>query len=362
MRKLLGVGLATAVLVTGCTEKEAGRAAHTVNIDALEVTDTTPVDAQGVLRLSPNGERVLATISGGICATRIDGSDEKCVDDDVSIDEARATWSPDGTQVAFTDDFWRAAYEPDLWVFDVASGEARNLTDDGTEDNVLQDESDDALIDLLPSWSSDGETIRFARGTSDADADATLMEIPATGGEPTELRSIDANIRMITALAWSPDGETVAWTAGVSDGVVHLGESTADDDTVVMPEQEGLDNMSLSFSPAGDELLIDSLVPYGAYSATEFNSARVVSVGEEGEPAKIADVKSVGFPTWAPSGRGIAFVGADGLYVVPEPGGEPRRLVEGREFAAPDATRLNWATGKLLVYREGEPTLLELSG
>lgn len=367
MRMVPGILAITALLLAGCTDETAGEGTGEVTIDVatLVVAKSSPVDLSGFARLAPDGSDVLNWSSGNsTCVRPVVGGDEQCIDPDkVSVDPLRAEWSSDGSALVCTDDYWQLLQEPDVWVFDPGTGDLRNLTDDKTDANVLQEPDGPALIDLLPSWSADGQTIRFAR--ADGEDSITLMEVDAAGGEPTELRSIDGSINELTALAWSPDGETVAWTLGISGGAVHLGSATGDEDTVVVPAEK-YDYMSLSFSSDGSALLADSLTQYGSYSATEFEAAKVVRVDGDHEVTPVADAKSVGFPTWSPTGSALAYIDTDGLYVVPEAGGDPKRLLkgglrDGSPLAAPDGIRLNWTTGKMLLYRDAKPTLLSLS-
>lgn len=352
---MLGLALA------GCSStswSEIALGAGGPDVAELRVTGTERVEVAGPSRLSPDGTRLLRLVARP-CVVEVDGSGEQCVDrDEVSGDLNNATWSPDGTKLAFTDDFWRRVLEPDVWVFDVTSGELRNLTDDGVDEYRLSGSNEDADLDLLPSWSADGETIRFARGKAKAES-MELMTVPADGGEVSVVREIGCGPMELVGLAWS--ATKVAWTCGVEEPDVSLADQSGGDADVVLPGEKGQDRMLLSFSPDGQWLLADSATPYGLQSSPEGGHARVVPA-DGGDPVPVAD-GAVGFPAWSPGGHALVYVDLPGeLNVVAEPGGEPKQLhaAELGIFAA-DARRLSWGGDKLLVHADREPVLLTLA-
>jgi Tol biopolymer transport system component len=350
--------LAVGLVLAGCSSGTwSGVGGVGPDVDRLRVTGSEPVESPFAARLSPDGKRLLLMVARP-CVTELDGSGEQCVDrDKVGADLTNATWSPDATKLAFTDDFWRAFREPDVWVFDVATGDLRNLTDDGVDEYDLSGPNEGALIDVLPSWSPDGETIRFARGRADGES-MELMAMPAGGGEASVLREVRCAPTALIGLVWS--GSRVAWTCGIDAPEVFLGDHTGDDADRALPGKTGEDRMLLSFSPDGQWLLVDSATPYGLLSSPEGGQARVVPA-EGGDPVPVAD-GAVGYPTWSPGGHALAYVDLPNkLNVVAEPGGEPRELRRAEiGFGAPDDRRLGWVEGKLLVHADREPVLLTL--
>jgi dipeptidyl aminopeptidase/acylaminoacyl peptidase len=129
-------------------------------------------------------------------------------------------WSPDGRQIAFTaqepqteDEQKRLKEKRDmvvvgeatkmsqLWVADVASRNARQLTTDRADSSG-------------PAWSPDGQAIAFVRRPTPNPDDGLLSDIliiPAAGGAPRLLvknPGPDADPR------WSPDGRSIAYLAG----------------------------------------------------------------------------------------------------------------------------------------------------
>jgi Tol biopolymer transport system component len=88
-------------------------------------------------------------------------------------------WSPNGRAIAAVDNFCGACPESDVFVFDLVSGEIRQLTD--SPDN-----------ESFPDFSPDGERIAYDAGTVDVpnpgDFGATdIYVIDADGGEPANL-------------------------------------------------------------------------------------------------------------------------------------------------------------------------------
>lgn len=353
--------LALGLVLAGCsstTWSEVAAAGAGPDVAELRVARSEPVELPGSVRLSPDGARLLL-LSARPCVIRLDGSGEQCVDrDEVNPDLTNAAWSPDGTKLAFTDDFWRRVLEPDVWVFDVTSGELRNLTDDGVDEYELRGANEGAVIDLLPSWSPDGESVLFARGRAEGET-VELMSAPAGGGEVSVLGEIGCAPKQLVGLAWS--ATRVAWSCGVNEAEVSLADHDGGDAEVMLSGEKGQDRMLLSFSPDGQWLLVDSATPYGLYSSPEGGQARVVPA-DGGDPVRVAD-GAVGFPTWSPGGHAIAYVDfPDKLNVVAEPGGEPKELRKAEfGFGAPDGRRLAWSEDKLLLYADREPALLTLT-
>jgi dipeptidyl aminopeptidase/acylaminoacyl peptidase len=100
-------------------------------------------------------------------------------------------WSPDGTQIAFTD--LASWYHPQIYVVSTEGRGPRRLLPNGKES-----ESD-------PNWSADGMKIAFSSGMG--------------GNQKSDLRILDMTNHQVTALLgsvgmfsprWSPDGLSIA--------------------------------------------------------------------------------------------------------------------------------------------------------
>jgi len=102
-------------------------------------------------------------------------------------------FSPDGARLVFTvtEPVKGTSRARSIWVLDVASGNARQLTFSGKTDES-------------PRWSPDGSAIAFL---SDRDGPMQVYRLPMRGGEAEKLTDRkDA----ISAFRWSPDGSRIA--------------------------------------------------------------------------------------------------------------------------------------------------------
>jgi dipeptidyl aminopeptidase/acylaminoacyl peptidase len=105
--------------------------------------------------------------------------------------------SPDGRSVAYTvrETNWDDnAYETEIWLADVATGAAHQLT------NAKKSSQS-------PAWSPDGSKIAFISDRTDK---RQLYLISPQGGEAEALTTLEDGV---TAFAWSPDGKTIAYSA-----------------------------------------------------------------------------------------------------------------------------------------------------
>jgi dipeptidyl aminopeptidase/acylaminoacyl peptidase len=342
----------TVLVLSGCAAEE-----HDIpptDVSGLKVTGEQTFDPVFYAKLSPNGERMLYRGHDGTCVGGFDRVDPTCVDPagDLGLAElSSAAWSPNGTHIALTDPL-AVGEEPDLRVLDVASGEHRTLTEDGSGYFGLGAPiPDDAVVDVWPSWSPDGETIRFIRRQGSG---LELMSIPASGGEPTTLRSLDGDVEQLWSVAWSAD--RVAWLIGPDDGP-YVAWMAGIEDGEPVEVLRGDDVADLSFSSDGEYLLVDT---YDVEDGPEPGAARVVAASG-GTPVRVA-AGDVVRPVWSPEGHAIAYVELpETLRVVGKPGAEPKEL--GR-VAGLDGTsdQLHWGRSTLLVRTDEQLTALTVEG
>jgi hypothetical protein len=176
------------------------------------------VEQVAVLRgvqLSPDGTQ-LAEVMGGeaICIYTIDTGDEDCTPWPEGLAALHyVAWSPGGDYLAFTEEFFSYAREPDLWMYDVEANSFANLTDDGMEGNFL-DVSDEALIDYLPMWHPIDGDLYFFRSQRLGDYTLQLYRISPAGGEPELIRDMTNDLPnpfpVWRQAAISPDGNQIA--------------------------------------------------------------------------------------------------------------------------------------------------------
>jgi dipeptidyl aminopeptidase/acylaminoacyl peptidase len=107
-------------------------------------------------------------------------------------------FSPDGTALAFIVRTYRDDYASHIWLVDVTSGAARDITPPEKSER-------------LPQWSPDGQTLGFL---SNRTGKVQVYGVPAAGGEPIP---ITAQKNGVTSFHWSPDGRMIAYLAKDDD-------------------------------------------------------------------------------------------------------------------------------------------------
>jgi len=141
---------------------------------------------------SPDGERIAFRSSregGGIFVMGRTGEAARRV----THMGFKPSWSPDGTQLAFTTENvelnpQNSETRSELWIVTVNTGEARRLSDGDA---------------ILASWSPRNRRIAYTHRLGNP-THANLWTIPVSGGTPTPLTS-DTNTNWNPV--WSPDGE-----------------------------------------------------------------------------------------------------------------------------------------------------------
>jgi dipeptidyl aminopeptidase/acylaminoacyl peptidase len=119
-------------------------------------------------------------------------------------------WSPDGTRIAFVSNRTGKEYDEnrntDVWVTSAEGGSLTKISNHAEADNS-------------PRWSPDGKSIAFAGEVHERDHPKIWLA-PATGGAPSVLAASDLDL-IPTGLEWSDDGKALYFEAGVK-GENHL--------------------------------------------------------------------------------------------------------------------------------------------
>jgi TolB protein len=230
-------------------------------------------------------------------------------------------WSPDGTSLLYTSE---RTGTRDIWILDVTSGSARQLTSD-------------VRNDIQPRWSPDGRFIAFL---SDRGGQTDLWIQAAAGGAAQRV----TNDRAIeTPARWSSDGQSLFFRSARNE-----------DELVVMPPDGGAPRILVSLP--GYTINSANLAPDGAtalYSTNRSGNFDIWSVPTAGgEPAVFAaSPLSDGNPRFSPDGSQVLFSsdrgGQPDLWLAPAGGGEPRQLTNDRALEGETA----WSPdGKHIVF------------
>jgi len=119
-------------------------------------------------------------------------------------------WSPDGKRLAFVSNRTGKEYDEnrntDVWVVSAEGGKLTKISDHEESDNQ-------------PRWSPDGKWIAFAGEVHDRDHPKIWLA-PATGGAPSVLAANGLDL-IPGGLEWSEDGKSLYFETGVK-GELHL--------------------------------------------------------------------------------------------------------------------------------------------
>jgi Tol biopolymer transport system component len=172
----------------------------------LKVTDQRELTVKNarILSLSPDGKWLVALRDKRVCVVAVDTlTDKQCVDTQTGAPDRRSfVWSLDSKRLVFTEDLPRFMLESDIWVLDVESGQLTDLTPDNVTGGFLKlPEGSVPLLDIMPGWSPDGQTVIFSR--SDRDAGSTILERVSIKGGAAE-KVLEAADQGPFALWYSP--------------------------------------------------------------------------------------------------------------------------------------------------------------
>ena len=156
--------------------------------------------------------------------------------------EGVSSWSPDGTQIAFTSaELFNADLlaSSDIFVMDADGANRRNLTNH-------------EALDETPDWSPDGNRIAFS---SDRDGDWEIYVMNPDGTNPINLTNHPAKDGRPD---WSPDGTRIAFTSN-RDGNLEIYVMNADGTNPINLTNHPAEDNHSSWSPDGTRIAFDSL-------------------------------------------------------------------------------------------------------
>jgi Tol biopolymer transport system component/DNA-binding winged helix-turn-helix (wHTH) protein len=226
--------------------------------------------------------------------------------------EVHASFSPDGSQVAFS---WNGEREDnfDVYVKSIGAERPRRLTTAPEPD-------------LSPAWSPRGDLIAFARSRGDA---TSVYVVPATGGPERRLMDLHFPFPIVhyapAQLAWLPDGESLVAPDQESNGrppaLFVWSIKTGQKRQLTFPPVESLGDSSPSVSPDGRFLLFSRgpLTDPRLYRASMAAPEKAIAVNAEGVNLRSG--------VWSNGGRAIVAVGgaqhSTGLWLLSAGGQRP---------------------------------------
>jgi dipeptidyl aminopeptidase/acylaminoacyl peptidase len=281
--------------------------------------------------------------------------------------------SPDGKHVVYeqTRTNWDAnAFETDLWIADVATGERHQLTTTGHSCNPAD-------------WSPDGKWIAFISDRPGAlpkspEGKRQLWIMPADGGEAQQLTKMEKGVG---GFDWAPDSRRIAFSAEAPEPkpmkdrkdsfgdyhVIHADYELAHLWLVDLPKTDDAGRVSavgepkkltkedsfsveeFSFSPDGMRIAFSAAKDPDLISS--FSKDIYVVTAADGAVKKIVDAPGPDSdPHWSPDGKQIAYATSNGakyffyanqkIAVVDADGGKPRVVSDAFDE---DPDLLKWA-------------------
>jgi Tol biopolymer transport system component len=286
---------------------------------------------------APNGDVAFECLNAqyysDICVTDPETGTVTNLTDDPASD-SWPTWSPDGTQIAFSSDYG----------IDVMNA-------DGTDRrHVVGDFGTPAFE---PAWSPDGSRLAYVSARNGGGYEIFTI---AAGGDPSTITRLTTTAPIPNSFGkgledfqpnWSPDSARIVFVSTsrivedacdvwVMDATDADGDGNGDNLQQLTNDQSfncsATEDINPAWSPAGDLI---------AYSSVASGDADVWVMNTDGSGKRniTQDPSWDWMPGWSPDGTQITFTsgrdGDDEIYA--QPVGQPQAVVSARSFAARSA-------------------------
>jgi len=271
-------------------------------------------NALAVIRCCPKKDPSLWAIR----VMNADGSEKRTITGEIRGSIQHATWSPDGTRIAFSDldiddPDAQAPYPSAVVVVSVDGSGQTRLT--GYQAGNAE-----------PTWSPDGTRIAYTRGDGH---DNEIFVIDADGSGKTQLTDnevtdLDPN--------WSPDGTEILYTTSIpapdgGDAGVAINVMSTDGSFLRALTDGSRYDGAPRWSPDGSAVLFVGIVFTGPGDVALW----VVNADGTNESRLAA---SDLYPAWAPDSSRIVFPREGDIYVISADGAGETRVAGGKAFDA----------------------------
>jgi TolB protein len=234
--------------------------------------------------------RVVFSSGGDLHTVLPDGSGLEALTTTPGVEEAQASWSPDGSRVAFRVGTPGTADVLQIAVMN-ADGSHRTVPTSGDHHNSQ------------PAWSPDGREIVFRHSVPGVDLSGDIWIMDADGSSPHPLIAAAGDERYPSL---SPDGRRLAFTTHPTGEDVEIAVADLDSGAVTTLTDNAEFDSSPSWSPDGRRIAFER-GPAGDDPGNDVWS--MAADGSDQRPLTTTAGLDEG-PSWSPSGARIAFTSA----------------------------------------------------
>ncbi len=347
--------------------RAAGWTAEVVHLDLVAGPGRTAA------YLAPDGSRFAYVKGNDLCLYSIDGEKGNCVTlaKDIHMDLETVRWSPDGTKLAFSEDFLITLRDSDIWLYDTETNTVTDMTPTANREMRLLSNDDPNLkftVDMIPQWSSDSQSIYFIRFVFNklGDAEPNFYKVNVENNTIEEVSPSGTHFAFsVYGFALSPDDSKIAYNLDTrgneKDGNWFLDLATKEAKFATAAVQDTAP-WTYQFSPDGNLLLVIGIDKTGAIGPRPPEASPIYTLSVSGGRQQQLNIDTYVFAAgWGPEGSELAYTTFDplntdkeGLYITSQPGNAGELVLPGR-FIAPTPrvrTPIYWATNNTVLLSQ----------